>query len=324
MYIVEIKDKRVNKSYLVLKESFRNFNGKPTSRIVKNYGNINENNRDELMSLAEKDKANQNLTKESELINIKCGRQNSQSSETLNIGYVVLKQIYETLKINKFVETNIKKRSDAFDINSAIKLLIYSRIMKPDSKLDNFKKQGLFFEKFNLKLDNIYDSLTDLFKIDNKLQYHIHSEVSKLYKRDLDLVFYDVTNYFFETEIEDELRAVGVSKEHRASPIVQMGLLMDNQGIPIAYKLFRGNTHDSKTLIDSIEEFQKIFNVQKITLTADKGLNSGSNLEYLISHGHNFIVSQKVRTKDEKFTAKILDQTDYISKTADFKIKDFN
>jgi transposase len=132
-----------------------------------------------------------------------------------------------------------------------------------------------------------------------------------LYKRNLTLTFYDITNYFFETEIEDDLRAKDVSKENRESPIVQMGLLMDQQGIPIAYKLFRGDTLDQLTLIDTIEEFQKIFNVHSITLVADKCLNSGRNLQYLINHKHKYIVSQMVRTNDEKFREKILDQNSY-------------
>jgi transposase len=161
-------------------------------------------------------------------------------------------------------------------------------------------------------LIQIYRGLNRLNSISKQLQLHLHNEISKLYKRDLTLAFYDVTNYFFETEIEDDLRAKGVSKENHNTPIVQMGLLMDQQGIPIAYKLFRGNTLDQLTLIETIEEFQKIFNVQSITLVADKGLNSSRNLQYLISHNHKYIISQMTRNKDEKFRSKILDSTNYV------------
>jgi transposase len=149
----------------------------------------------------------------------------------------------------------------------------------------------------------------------------------------MEMVFYDVTNYYFETDYDDGydendkpkgLRYVGVSKENRETPIVQMGLLMDKQGIPIAYKLFQGNTHDQKTLIPILEEFKQTFNLKSITVIADKGLNSGVNIDYLLKNNHKFIVSQMVRTRDEKFRTKILEQEGYNGANLDvYKLKEF-
>jgi transposase len=200
--------------------------------------------------------------------------------------------------------------------------LVFSRILNPDSKLETFKgKDGFFADPFKeIKLDNVYDALTELHENETKLQLHIHEQVSKLYNRNLKMVFYDVTNYFFDTDYDDGydedgkplgLRYVGVSKEKRETPIVQMGLLMDEQRIPIAYKLFEGNTHDQRTLVPILEEFKKTFNLKSITIIADKGLNSGSNIDYLLKNNHKFIVSQMVRTRDEKFRSLVLENEGY-------------
>jgi transposase len=159
-----------------------------------------------------------------------------------------------------------------------------------------------------------------LFKVEKDLQLHIHQEVSKLYNRDMEIVFYDVTNYFFETDYDDGLdndgnqkglRYVGVSKENRETPIVQMGLLMDKDHIPIAYKLFPGNTHDSKTIISVLEDFKTTFSLKSITVIADKGLNSGANIDYFLENNYNFIVSQMVRGRDEKLRNKVLEKDGY-------------
>jgi transposase len=258
------------------------------------------------------DKAKVEENKGVETIELKFGMSNEKLECSKNLGYIILEKIYKSLNIETFFNKKIQKRSDSFSTNDAIKLLTFSRILEPNSKFKTHQLQDYFFKNpFNLKLRNIYDVLDDAFVVKENLQLHLHKQISKLYNRNLSLVFYDVTNYFFETEIEDELRAKGVSKENRETPIVQMGLLMDQQGIPIAYKLFRGNTLDQLTLIETIEEFQKIFNVHSITLVADKGLNSGRNLQYLINHNHKYIVSQMVRTNDEKFREKILDQNGY-------------
>jgi hypothetical protein len=291
-----------------LYEPYRNDDNKSTNRLLKTSYSKEEIDRYKVELESEKEKKYE--------FSLKIEK-NSANEESKNLGYIILDKIFNCLKINNFIKNNIKKRSDVFDLNSTIKLLVYSRILNPDSKLETFKgKDGFFGCPFkNIKLDNIYDALTDLFKVENTLQLHIHKEVSKLYDRNMEMVFYDVTNYFFETDYDDGydendkplgLRYVGVSKEKRETPIVQMGLLMDKQGVPIAYKLFQGNTHDQKTLIPILDEFKQTFGLNSITVVADKGLNSGANLDYLIKNNHKFIVSQMVRNKDEKFRAEIL------------------
>jgi hypothetical protein len=316
MYIRETFDKRVNKKYLFVSETYRDIENKSKIRNLKNFGLITNNNKNELINLANEYIAKNKEHKDKTLL-IDFNENANSNHADFNYGFIILEKIFNILNIDNFIYKNIKKRSDAFDLNSTIKLLVYSRILNPDSKLETFNgKDGFFGNPFkDIKLDNIYDSLTDLFKVENSLQLHIHKEVSKLYDRKMEMVFYDVTNYFFETDYDDGydengkplgLRYSGVSKENRETPIVQMGLLMDSQGIPIAYKLFQGNTHDQKTLVPILEEFKTTFNLKSITVVADKGLNSGANIDYLIKNNHKFIVSQMIRSKDEKFRTEIL------------------
>jgi transposase len=324
MVVREMKDYRTGRKYLVIRETFRTVDGTPSSRNIRNYGYITDENREELYK-----KANEELEKlkdklENIEVQLDLNLQNINSKIDENLGYAVLEKVYEQIGmkniLNKTISAN--KRSDAFDVNSAVKLLVFSRILKPDSKFQTFEGKPNFFGNIfkDLKLENVYSSLSDLCKAKDAIQINIHKNVSNLYERDLQLVFYDVTNYYFEIDYNDGyddnndplgLRYEGVSKEERTLPIVQMGLLMDIHRVPIAYKLFTGNTHDQSTLIPILEEFQKIFEVKTIKVIADKGLNSGKNLEYLIKRNHKFIVSQMVRTKDQKFRDKILEEEGY-------------
>jgi len=161
-------------------------------------------------------------------------------------------------------------------------------------------------------------------EIKEDLQVHLNRKVSETYGRDASLVFYDVTNYYFETDIEDDFKKKGMSKDNKRTPLVQMGLLIDNKSLPIAYKLFPGNTNDISTLIPFLADAREKYKLGRIILTADKGLNSGKNLTHLLSKGDGYIVSQKVRGGSKKFIEKILDQEGYLSNAANtFKIKSF-
>jgi transposase len=182
----------------------------------------------------------------------------------------------------------------------------------------------MYYEKFNVDLNSVYKSLSNLSEIKIDLQNHLNERIIATYGRDASLVFYDVTNYYFETEIEDDLKKKGLSKEKKSTPIVQMGLLIDSNGLPIAYDLFPGNTHDSSTLIPFIKNMRKQYTFGKVILTADKGLNSGKNLAYLKSKNDGYIVSQKIRGMSKTFINEVLSEEDYAyNPKGTFKIKSF-
>lgn len=313
---------KFKKVYLV--EGYRDENGKSKQRIVKSYGNLEElEAKDPNILQRLKDEAKL-MTKNQVSITLNLSDSNDDMEVDQNYGYFFLERLYEYLGISSFFKDKIINRKYAFDINQIFKLLLYSRILNPASKKATVEHQNKFFEPFDVTLDSVYESLSLMKEIKEDLQLHLHQKITEKQGRDTSLVFFDVTNYYFETEIENELKKVGVSKEKKRTPIVQMSLAIDRAGLPVGYELFSGNTHDSTMLIPSMMEMKKRYNLERIILTADKALNSGKNLAFLVNNGDGYIVSQKVRGSSKAFIDKVLEEDGYSyndSKT--FKIKSF-
>jgi len=236
-----------------------------------------------------------------------------------NYGYSVFSIIYHELKIDKFLKNARRHEPFKFNTDAIMRLLVYSRLLYPASKRATVFNKNMFFENFDFSLDDVYDALTHFDIISDSLQQHLHEQVTEQYSRETDLVYYDVTNYFFEIDKEDDLRKKGPSKEHRKDPIVQMGLLLDKEGLPISYKIFPGNTHDSQTLMPMLTNVKKRFGVNRIIAVADKGLNSGDNIAYNSILGDGYIYSKSVRGASKEFKEWVLDDTGY-RKTEDGRI----
>jgi transposase len=158
-------------------------------------------------------------------------------------------------------------------------------------------------------------------KHSDALQLWLHERIKKRYNRNADLVYYDVTNYYFEIDVQDDMRKKGVSKEHRPDPIVQMGLFIDMDGIPITYKLFPGNKPDKTTLIPALSNVQRNYSLGRIIVVADKGLTTGDNIWYILSAKNGYVLSYSVRGADKNFQNYVLDEDGYINKGDGFKIK---
>ena len=156
---------------------------------------------------------------------------------------------------------------------------------------------------------------------------HLNEELKTQGLRDASLVFYDVTNYYFESVEFDGFREKGVSKENRETGIVQMGLFIDNNGLPITYELFPGNTHDLATMRPILEKIKKQFNLGKLTIVADKGNNSAQNLAMIESYGDDYIIAQRIRNRGNTYSNIVLDQEDYVyntDKTFKYKLVSFD
>lgn len=243
------------------------------------------------------------------------------STNRKNFGYAALSKIYHELEIDKFLVNKQRFTKEEYDANSIMKLLIFSRLLFPASKKKTHENRITFFEKFDFSLDDIYRCLSLFNKQSDAIQLWLHEGIKKQYGRNTDLVYYDVTNYYFEIDEPDELRKKGVSKEHRPDPIVQMGLFIDTDGIPITYKLFPGNTSDKTTLIPALGKIQRNYSLGRIIVVADKGLTTGNNIWYILSAKNGYVLSYSVRGADKKFQEYVLDESGYINKGDDFKIK---
>jgi transposase len=202
-----------------------------------------------------------------------------------------------------------------------MKLLIYSRILFPASKNSTYENKESYFEKSGFSLDDVYRCLGFVNKLKEKVQRHIHRKVSEKYGRKCELIYYDVTNYYFDIDEQDRLRRLGVSKEHRANPIVQMGLFVDIKGIPISYKLFPGNTNDCETLRPLLSEMRREFDMGRVVVVADRGINTQNNIQSNILNSEGYVYSQTVRGGHRELKEYILEDKGYRPHGSEGKIK---
>ena len=324
MYIRVTESPTSKNSKVYLIEGYRDENGKSKQRIVKRYGNLQDllvKDPDILDKLKQEAKE-MGLNEVTVELNLK--QKNGTNGPDLNYGYFFLEALYEQLQLPGFFKKSADRWKKEYDLNEIVKLLVFSRIMNPASKLATLENQSSFFQPFQIEKNSVYRSLSAMNEIKEELQAYLHKGVSTSYTRDCSLVFYDVTNYYFEIDEEDEVKRVGMCKQHRKSPIVQMGLFIDSHGLPICYKLFPGNTADTSTLIPIVNEMKQRYGLGRVILTADKGLNSGKNLAYLVKHGDGYIVSQKVRGTTSGFISQVLEEDGYAyNQSKTFKIKSF-
>jgi transposase len=247
---------------------------------------------------------------------------NKNDDNVKNLGYIILSKIYHELEIDKYLLSRQRSAKFKYNTNSIMQLLVFARIIFPGSKLYAFNQKEAFFERFNFELEDIYRSLSFLNKHKEALQLWIHERVLKQYSRDTSLVYYDLTNYYFEIDQQDDFRKKGICKEHRPDPIVQMGLFMDRNGIPVSYKLFAGNEADCMTLRPMISETARNYSLGKIIVVADKGIISADNIWYILSAKNGYIFSYSIRKSDKAFKEYVLNQNGYRwNKDKTFKTK---
>ena len=241
---------------------------------------------------------------------------------TKNFGYSAFSKIYHELQIDKFLKNKFRHQNiSEYKLNNILKLLVYGRLICPDSKKGTYENKDLFFENTDFSLKDVYRFLSYIEPKKNELIKHIYDNSKEQYDRNTQCLYYDVTNYYFEIDEPDELRKKGVSKEHRPDPIVQMGLFKDAKGIPLSYKLFEGNTNDSVTMRPILSKLQDNYDIKKVIVVADKALNSGNNIAYNLAIGNGYVFSQMVRGANPELKDFVLNQEGYTHKGDNYKIK---
>ncbi len=233
------------------------------------------------------------------------------TSTKKNFGYAAISKIYHELEINKFLVNRQRHLNIDYSLNNIMKLMVFSRLLNPCSKKKTFENKDLFFENSDFSIDDIYRSLTFINKHIETLQTFIYEHIKDQYGSNTQTVYYDVTNYYFEIDEPDELRRRGVSKEHRPDPIVQMGLLMDSIGMPITYKLFKGNDNDCTTLLPVLKEIRRNYDLGRIIVVADKGINTAENIYYNLKRNNGYVFSQSVRRANKELKDYVLKEDGY-------------
>lgn len=221
---------------------------------------------------------------------IKKGEQN-----LYNCGYLFLEKLYYELGINKICEDISNKYKFEYDLNNILSRLIYGRIIFPTSKLATYELSRKFIEQPNFELHDIYRALEVISKENEYIQSELYKNSLKVSKRNTGVLYYDCTNYFFETEQEEGLKQYGPSKEHRPNPIVQMGMFMDGNGIPLAFNITPGNTNEQITLTPLEEKILDDFKLSKFIVCTDAGLASNANRKFNNKNDRAFITTQSIK-----------------------------
>ena len=250
--------------------------------------------------------------------------------------HLLLERILEELGLNTFFSSYKGFTKLEYDVYGFAKLLIFGRILNPASKCATIRQNGDYYEPVlnDFNPDNVYDTLSFLAGNKDKIIRRINTNLVKKAGRSPEVVYYDVTNFFFETEepdgdilnddgtvLEKGLRKFGVSKEERRQPIVQMGLFMDDDGIPIAIESFPGNTLDHLTLRPAMQKTIDSLDLSRFILVADRGICHYGNLLHLLDAGNGYLVSKSLlkSTKAEQKWA--YDDEGYVTVSPDFKYK---
>lgn len=242
---------------------------------------------------------------------------------TFNGGYLFLQQIYHKLGLNGLCNEIAKKYKFTFDLNSVLSRLLYARIIYPSSKLATYQLSTKFIEQPAFELQHIYRALEVIAAETDYIQSSLYTNSLKLSKRNAGVLYYDCTNYFFEIEQEDGLKQYGVSKEHRPNPIVQMGLFMDGDGIPLAFNINKGNTNEQVTLRPLEERILSDFNLSRFIVCTDAGLASMDNRRFNDWGNRAFITTQSIKKLKSHLKAWALDPKEWIS-PVDGKIHDIS
>lgn len=334
------------KIYLSFVQGYRDENGKVKQKTVEKIGYLDDLKKDyddpishfkEIAKQKNKEEVTELVIKN---INTKTIEKNNVQK---NLGYSILKTIYKELDISNFLNNKQKKLKIDYKLNDVFSLLVFSRILYPASKKETYNKKNIYFDKFDFSEDDMYRALTYLKDYKEEIELLLWNNTREKYKRDTSKTFYDCTNYYFEIEYNDEdeyelnddnsikidekgnkiikkkgYRKRGPEKNKRPDPIIEMGLLMDASGIPIAYNLFSGNDSEKLSLIPEIKRLKNKFNFNRTIVVADRGLNcsdniieiSGTSLE-MSKKRNGYVYGQSVRGADQEFKEWALNKNGY-------------
>ena len=246
------------------------------------------------------------------------------NSTSLNIGYLYLKDIYAKLNLSDFFKSVSSDRKITYDCNKICQFLTYARILDPASKYGTYDKLDTYYEKPQVEYQHMIRFLDILDRNSDKYLKHLFNNSENIVKRDTSVMYYDCTNYFFETEKPDEeivdevtgeiilgLRQFGISKENKTSPIVEMGLIMDSRGIPISMCIHPGNTNEQLTAVPLEKEVIKMTGNKKFIYCADEGLGSYNIRKFNDMGDRAYIVTQSVKKLEQEIKDIVFNDSNY-------------
>ena len=307
--------KSKNAESFYISKGFINDKGVSTSVIVRKLGTLKDllpehgPTRDDVMAWAKEEarletlKYKQERENKSIQITFHADRQLDYDKQSFfHGGYLFLQSVYYQMQINKICRKLKQKYKFKYDINAILSDLIYTRVLEPCSKRSSYKAASEFLEKPSYELHDVYRALDVLGAECDLIQSEIYKNSHFLGERNDKILYYDCSNYYFEIEQEDGSKKYGKSKEHRPNPIIQMGLFMDGDGIPLAFSLFPGNANEQTSLKPLEKKLLEDFGCRKFIYCSDAGLGSESIREYNHMGERAYIVTQSIKKlkKEEK------------------------
>ena len=295
-----VKSKNAQQFYVI--ESYRTADGKNTSKIVEKLGTYDQlkEKHDDPVAWAKEyvNELNKRAAESGQKITVDyypAAQLSKDSANLFNGGYIFLQKIFSELNLRYICKKISDKYKFQYDLSQVLSRMIYNRILSPSSKSACLEYSKTLLEPSDFSLDDIYHSLDVIADESYNIQSDIYRFSKDIAKRNDSVVYYDCTNFFFEIESESGIRKYGKSKEHRPTPIVQMGLMMDGDGIPLAMCIDEGNTNEQKTLIPLEEKIIDDFNHSKFIICTDAGLSSVKNRKFNNTNERAFITVQSIK-----------------------------
>lgn len=324
--IVQVYTNRGNK-YVRVVHSYRDpETNKPKMKVIKNYGNLEKllkQDKNFLEKLEKEIKEKNERLKESTIDKIKKIETNNFEKEGLvrkNYGYLVYEKMWQELGISRWIK-DIKTRSK-IEIEEILKQLVFQRLLTPSLKKSAYDHRENYVDFRNdLILEDYYRVLDIIYDEKEKLEKHLNSTLKKKFNRELNVVLYDVTTYYFDSVKKDEIKGFGFSKDNKVNQVqVVMGLLIDNNGIPVGYELYPGNTSEFSTLYPVIKDLKEKYKLKKVIVAADRGLNSGKNLLLLKELGLDYVMAYKLKGAKKEIKEKLFEGGYTIEKEFKYKL----
>jgi len=315
--------KRNGRTYMYIEKGYRDKNGKLKKKNVMSIGYVDQYEkeypdpiahfREVARKMTEEEKTDRKVTLTLDM-NEKLPE---ESDSRRNLGYAAILKIYHELELDRILNNKARHENFEYNTNSIMSLLIISRILSPGSKKKAYDERDRYFERFDFAPEDMYRALSHFAIISKEIQQHMNDRIKVCYGRDTSIVYYDVTNFYFEIDAEDDLRRRGYSKEKRRDPLVQMGLAMDADGVPLHFELFAGNLPDKSTFRTVIGEVRRKYDTGRIIVVADMGVITGDNIYYLAGGEkrsktlNGYVFSFSIAGGTDELKKYVLDMEDY-------------
>ncbi len=311
MLLTKIPARKKTDYYLTITDAYRE-NGKVKRRSVMKIGYLSDLKKEYEDPIAHFTEVAKKMTEEKKLTG---GFQNvlidfsqpGEDNKTFKTGSLIIEKMLKTFSLDYTFRKKREESKIKCNIQKIFNFLVVNQILNPSSKLSAYESQENIYGYKNIKLHDVYRSLSYISDLSLQIQNQIYKKSSLFVERNLNTMYYDCTNYYFEIEVEDEFRKYGFSKEHRPNPIVQMGLFADENGIPICFDLFKGSQNEQLSMVPIEKDFLNNKETPHLIICADAGLCSANNKYFNSVQNRDYIFVQSLKKVKQYITDEIFD-----------------